>query len=79
MRRDFDQQIAVVPNVSDTVSVAGALAWGPQVAAVLLVLQKVFQSDIDAATMTRYELTGSWSDPKLTRLNPLDSSGAGGG
>ena len=79
VRRDFDQQIAVVPNVSDTVSVAGALAWGPQVAAVLLVLQKVFQSDIDAATMTRYELTGSWSDPKLTRLNPLDSSGAGGG
>jgi len=71
VKQDFDQLIAVVPNVSDTVSVAGALAWGPQVAAVLLVLQKLFQSDIDAATMTRYELTGSWDQPLLTKLEPL--------
>jgi uncharacterized protein (TIGR02099 family) len=77
--RDFEQLIAVVPNVSGTVSVAGALAWGPQAAAVLLVLQKLFQSDIDAATMTRYELTGSWSAPKLTKLDPLESSTTGGG
>lgn len=79
VQRDFDQLIAVVPNVGDTVSVAGALAWGPQVAAVLLVLQKLFQSDIDAATMTRYELTGSWAEPKLTRLDPLKSSAADAG
>jgi uncharacterized protein YhdP len=72
--KDYDQLIAVVPNVSDTVSVAGALAWGPQVAAVLLVLQKVFQSDIDAATMTRYELTGSWDKPVLTKLEPLTAA-----
>lgn len=66
--RDFDQLITVVPNVSDTVSIAGGLAWGPQAAAVLLVLQKVFQSDIDAAAMTRYHLQGSWDEPKLTTL-----------
>jgi uncharacterized protein (TIGR02099 family) len=66
--QDFDQVIAVIPNVSDTVSVAGALAWSPQVGAMLLVLQKLFKSDIDAATMTRYSLTGSWSAPKVTRL-----------
>ena len=75
VRRDFDQLIAVVPNVSDTVSVAGALAWGPQVAAALLLLQKVFKSGIDAATMTRYELTGSWTEPKLTRLDPIQAPG----
>jgi len=71
VQKDFDQLIAVVPNVSGTVSVAGALAWGPQVAAVLLVLQKLFQSDIDAATMTRYELKGSWDKPELNKLAPL--------
>lgn len=69
--RDFDQLIMVVPNVSDTVSVAGALAWGPQVAAALMVLQKIFKSDIDEATMTRYKVTGSWEKPVITRLEPL--------
>lgn len=71
VKKDFEQLIAVVPNVSGTVSVAGALAWGPQVAAVLLVLQKIFKSNIDAATMIRYELTGSWDKPKLTKLEPV--------
>jgi uncharacterized protein YhdP len=77
--RDFEQLITVVPNVSGTVSVAGALAWGPQAAAVLMVLQKLFESGIDAATMTRYELTGSWNAPKLTRLDPLAPSTIGDG
>ncbi len=72
--RDFDQLIAVVPNVSDTVSVAGGLAWGPQAAAILLVLQKLFQSNIDAATMIRYQLNGSWDEPKLTKLDEGNSS-----
>ena len=77
--RDFDQLIAVVPNVSDTVSVAGGLAWGPQAAAILLVLQKLFQSNIDAATMIRYQLSGSWNEPKLTKLDEGASSPDDGG
>jgi uncharacterized protein YhdP len=66
--QDFDQDIYVVPNVSDTVSVASALAWGPQVAAVVILLQEVFKSDIKAATMTHYRLTGSWRDPVIQRV-----------
>ncbi|MCW8840952.1 MAG: DUF3971 domain-containing protein [Gammaproteobacteria bacterium] len=69
--RDFEQLVMVVPNVSGTVSVAGALAWGPQVAAALLLLQKVFKSDIEEATMTRYRITGSWDKPEIKRLAPL--------
>jgi uncharacterized protein YhdP len=69
--RDFDQLVMVVPNVSDTVSVAGALAWGPQVAAALVLFQKIFKSDIDAATMTRYKVTGSWEKPKIEQLSSL--------
>lgn len=65
---DFDQQVVVVPELSDTVSVAGALALGPQAAAILMLLQKVFESEIDAATMTHYRLTGSWAEPKIERI-----------
>lgn len=74
VQRDFEQVISVIPNVSDTVSVAGGLAWGPQAAAILLVLQKLFQSDIDAASMTRYQLSGTWSEPKLAKLNGEEPS-----
>jgi uncharacterized protein (TIGR02099 family) len=66
--QDFDQDIYVVPNVSDTVSVASALAWGPQVAAVVMLLQEIFKSDIKAATMSRYHLSGSWSKPLIRRI-----------
>jgi uncharacterized protein (TIGR02099 family) len=66
--QDFDQDIYVVPNVSDTVSVASALAWGPQVAAVVILLQEVFKSDIKAATMTHYKLAGSWREPDIQRV-----------
>ena len=68
--RDFDQEMIVVPKVSDTVSVAGALTMGPQVGAILLVLQKIFKRDIDAATMRQYHIGGSWEKPELTWLNP---------
>ncbi len=66
--QDFDQEVYVVPNVSDTVSVASALAWGPQVAAVVALLQEVFKSDIKAATMTRYHISGDWQNPKIRRV-----------
>ena len=68
--RDFDQVMIVVPKVSDTVSVAGALTMGPQVGAILLVLQKIFKRDIDAATMRQYHIGGSWEKPEITWLNP---------
>ncbi len=68
--RDFDQKVSVVPNVAGTVSVAGALAWGPQVAAVLAIVQGLFKSGIDQATMTRYEVHGTWEKPEIIRLEP---------
>jgi uncharacterized protein YhdP len=67
-QQDFDQDSYVVPNVSDTVSVASALAWGPQVAAVVVLLQEIFKSDIKAATMTRYHLFGNWREPTIERI-----------
>ncbi len=66
--QDFDQDIYVVPNVKDTVSVASALAWGPQVAAVVALLQEVFRSDIEAATMFQYKISGHWQDPEIRRV-----------
>lgn len=73
--RDFDQQVSVVPNVAGTVSVAGALAWGPEVAAVLALFQSIFKSGIDQATMTRYEIHGTWEKPDIIRLEEPQPAG----
>jgi uncharacterized protein YhdP len=66
--QDFDQELFVVPNVSDTATVASALAWGPQVAAVVALFQEAFKENISAATMSRYRITGSWEEPHIRRL-----------
>jgi uncharacterized protein YhdP len=58
----------VVPNVAGTVSIAGALAWGPEVAAMLALFQGLFKSGIEEATMTRYEIHGTWEKPVIVRL-----------
>lgn len=67
-KQDFDQEVYVVPNVRDTATVASALAWGPQVAAVVALFQEAFKSNINAATMSRYHITGSWRDPRIRRV-----------
>lgn len=68
MRRDYDHVISVVPNVSESVSIASAIAWGPQVAAAVLLAQNVFKKDIAKATTIRYSVKGSWDDPQFERM-----------
>jgi uncharacterized protein YhdP len=68
VRRDYDHVISVVPNVSESVSIASAIAWGPQVAAAVLLAQNVFKKDIAKATTIRYSVKGSWDDPQFERI-----------
>jgi uncharacterized protein (TIGR02099 family) len=68
--QDFEQEMVVIPQVRDTVSVAGALTWGPQIGALLIVLQNIFKQEIDAATMLRYRISGSWDKPEIISLDP---------
>jgi len=68
VKRDYDQIISVVPNVSSSVSIASAIAWGPQVAAAVLLFQNIFKKDLAKVTMIRYSVKGSWDDPQFTRL-----------
>jgi len=74
VRRDYDQVISVVPNVSESVSIASAIAWGPQVAAAVLLFQNIFKKDIAKAMMIRYSVKGSWDDPQFTRLDQAKDS-----
>ncbi len=68
VERDYDMLVSVVPNVSDSLAVAGGLALGPQAGAIIWVLQKVFHSQIDKVTMFQYIVKGPWSAPAVERL-----------
>jgi uncharacterized protein (TIGR02099 family) len=68
-RRDYDHTITVVPEVAGTLPVAGGIALGPQVGAVLLLFQSIFKKQIDEAALIRYTVTGPWEKPVVTRLD----------
>lgn len=65
--RDYDLEMTVVPNLSDSLTVAGGLALGPQVGAALLLLHKVLKLPTDKASAIRYRVTGSWEEPQVRR------------
>ena len=70
VKRDFDQLITVVPNLSGTAPVVGALAFGPQIGAAIYLFERLLGKKVDQAAKTQYKVTGSWDKPVFTRLQP---------
>ncbi len=72
--KEYDYVVSVRPRVSGALPVAGGLVWGPQVGAVILLVQQVLQSEIDKAGQTRYRVTGTWDAPRIRRIDPPRSA-----
>lgn len=66
--QDYDQKVIVIPKVTESLPLLGALAATPQVGAVILFMQKLFQTDIDKAAKNEYTITGSWSNPIIKKI-----------
>jgi uncharacterized protein YhdP len=66
---DYDQHVRVIPNLSSTLPVAGALAGGPGLAVVMLITHKLLQEPIDKLTEFEYEVTGPWKSPVVTKID----------
>ena len=67
--KDYDQIMQVTPHVGSTFLIGGALVGGPVGAAAGALLQGVFKNQLNAATRTRYSVTGSWEKPAFTVLS----------
>jgi len=65
---DFDLAIEVLPKLSDTVTIATWGVLGPQVAAAVLAVQKIFKKQIAAGTRVTYVVKGPWDNPVITKL-----------
>ncbi|MFW5427137.1 MAG: YhdP family protein, partial [Methylophagaceae bacterium] len=77
VNKQYAQQVKIIPNVSSTLPVAGAVAGGPiglgVGTAILLVdklTDKLFDKNIVNIISYKYDLTGPWDDPLLTVSAP---------
>lgn len=75
-RRDIEQTVIVDPNVSSALPVAGALAGGPQVGAVLLLLSQLLDEPLQEAGRRQYRISGGWDNPVVQALTPAETSDA---
>ncbi|MEM1263776.1 MAG: YhdP family protein [Pseudomonadota bacterium] len=66
-RRDYNQTVVVNANVGNTLPAVGAVVGGPQVAAAMLVISRIFKKPLQGLGQAYYQINGSWDDPSIER------------
>lgn len=61
-------RVRVTPHLSESVSIAGALIGGPVGGVAAFLAQKILKDPIEKLTSFEYNVTGSWSDPQIAKL-----------
>ena len=83
-KREYDQTMIVIPHLSNTLPIVGAIAGGPVGAAAGFVVQTILRKPLNQAGETTYRVTGSWDKPVIVTLaktvgkpRPKDETKAG--
>jgi uncharacterized protein YhdP len=69
---DYDELITVVPHVSSSLPIAGAIAGGPVVGAAILLAEHLLGDELEKHTKfahKQYTVTGPWADPVYTEVD----------
>lgn len=61
-------RVKVNPHVSDGFSIVGALAGGPVAGLVAFIAQKLLKDPLDEMVAFNYNVTGTWADPVVTKV-----------
>lgn len=67
--RTYDQTAMVTGKLGASLGVAGVLAGGPAVGAVMLLFSQVFKSPLKGMTRGYYRITGAWDRPTVERID----------
>ena len=73
---DYDELVTVTPYVQSGLSLAGALAAGPVVGAVIIFADKLLEDKLGPLSrigQKQYSVTGPWSDPLIEELGSGDA------
>jgi uncharacterized protein YhdP len=69
--QDYDELVTVIPYVKTGIPLAGTLAGGPAVGAVLLVAETLLEGrlgPLNRIAKKQYSVTGSWEEPVIEKL-----------
>ncbi|MCG6932137.1 MAG: AsmA family protein [Gallionella sp.] len=61
--------VRILPTLGDSVSLIGAFAISPAVGIGSLIMNKVLGNPLDKLASFEYNVTGSWRDPDVVRVN----------
>lgn len=69
--QDYDELVTVTPYLNSSLPLAGALAGGPAVGAVVIVAGKLLEDTfrLNELASKQYEVTGPWANPVVKQLN----------
>lgn len=62
-------QVRVVPSLSDSVSIAGALLGGPVAGVATILAQKILKDPLDQIFAYEYSVTGTWAEPQVSKID----------
>jgi uncharacterized protein (TIGR02099 family) len=74
--KDYDQLVSVTPYIKSGLSIAGALAGGPAVGAVMIVAETLLKDQLDPLNKLarkQYTVTGPWTDPVVTKVSAAET------
>jgi len=61
-------RVRVLPHVSDSLSIAGAIVGGPIAGVATFLAQKVLKDPLDQIAAYEYSVTGNWTEPNVVRI-----------
>jgi uncharacterized protein (TIGR02099 family) len=67
-RETQELRVRVTPYLSESVSVAGALIGGPVAGIATFLAQKMLKDPINQAAAFEYDVTGTWKDPQVVKI-----------
>lgn len=70
-RETQDLRVRILPTLGDSVSLLGAFAAGPAVGIGALLVNKVLGDPLDKLVSFEYNVSGTWSDPKVVKLGEV--------
>ena len=68
-KKDYDQQMMVIPHIGNSLPVVGAVVGGPIGAAAGFAVQSVLGKGLNHVATKRYHITGSWDKPVFTSVD----------
>ena len=77
-RRDYDQNVLVLPNITASLPLAIGIVANPAAGAAAWLAEKIIRKPVGQIARIKYKITGSWDAPKIERITlPVDEQNDG--